>query len=194
MDVEDHVVGHVEVEVAVVVVVEKDSAGAVVVPANSGGDVGKAAVPFVAVEDVGAVVGHVEVAVVVVVVVAHCATSTPAGVTDAGPGSGIDKGAVPAVGVQDIARAALVLVGGKGGAIDHVEIEVAVVVGVEKGGPSAVRFKDVLFFQVAKGVVEGDAGGFGLVGELGLCGQGPSQNLEDRKKQRTQVEAAGVIN
>ena len=138
--------------------------------------------PFVAVEDVGAVVGHVEVAVVVVVVVAHCATSTPTGVTDARPGSGIDKGAVSAVGVQDIARTALVLVGGKGGAIYHVEVQVAVVVGVEKGGPGAVRFEDVLFFQVAKGVVEGDAGGFGLVGELRLGGQGPRQNLEDPKK------------
>ena len=107
---------------------------------------GKGAILLVAVEDIGAVVGHVKVAEAIVVVVAHGAAGPPASIADPGPGGGIDKAAVPAVGVEDIARSAFVLVGGKGGAIDYVEVQVAVVIVVEKGGPGAVCFEDVFLF------------------------------------------------
>ena len=84
LDVEVDVVGDEEIEVAVLVVVEKGAAG---VPAQSWfcgqaglrGDVGEGAVAVVAVEDVLAVVADEEIVPAIVVVVADAAALAPAG-------------------------------------------------------------------------------------------------------------------
>ena len=141
------VVGHIDVEIAICVVVQRGHTQAVVVvgvaDARSVGDVYEGAVPFIAIKQVPGA-GH---------------TSRPAvdhsSQKDAALGLGGVVGHI--VDVEDYV-------------VGDVEVEVAVVVGVEEGGSSALGFEDELFFFSPESMAEGDTGGLGLVGILHLSG------------------------
>ena len=83
--IEIHVVRHVEIQIAVQIVVAEGGARTPSRVADSGeaGNVRKAAVPLVAVETVGAVVGDIQVHVPVVVVVGADTTHSPGGIPHA---------------------------------------------------------------------------------------------------------------
>ena len=155
------VVGHVEVEVAIQVVVGK---GATRRPAAIPGDAGrvghvrKAPVllrPLVAVEDIGAVVGHEQILIAIVVVVADGAPHAVGRVRHRLPRRDLTEVGA-AIAIERITRRGVGCVAGQIGAIDDVEIDTTVVVVVEEGGTRADGFDAVLATRTATGVVEID--------------------------------------
>ena len=146
LDVEDYVIGHVQVEVAVLVVVEKRRARAEAIAGNPSlrGDHGKGPIAAIAIERVGPVVGHIEIALPVAVVIPHSHPHAPTGIFDAGDPR--HKG--PAVvAIEHIARPHAIV--GVGRAIDHVQVEVAISVAVEKRRAAAGGFEDEALVRAA---------------------------------------------
>ena len=103
------VVGHVQVEVAIPVVVEPgrgDAPQRLLEPRRSR-DVGEGAVAVVAVEDVGAVVQDVEIEIAVAVVVGRGGAHAVAPVADAGLLGDVGERAVAVVAVEGVGQLAL---------------------------------------------------------------------------------------
>ena len=146
LDIEDHVVGNVEVEVAVAVVVEKRRARAEVIAGNPSlrCNHGKGAIPAIAIERVGSVVGHIQVAVPVAVVISHGYAAAPTAIFDAGchrhKGTAI-------VAVEHIARPRIVV--GIGRAVYYVEVEIAIAIAVEKRRAAAGGFENEALVRTA---------------------------------------------
>ena len=164
-----HVVGHVEVEETVVVVIEEGAARAPrrVAHPGPGGEVGEGPVPPAAQEDVRSVVGDVEVGVAVVVVVRRGDADAVAPVVGAGLAADLAEGAVPQVAVELVGLRGLGAV--EGVAVDGVDVEAAVAVVVEEGAARPHGLDEVLAAGAAVGVVEADAGLIGDVDEGGLA-------------------------
>ena len=146
LDVEDHVVGNVEIEVAVSIVVEKRRARAEVIAGNPSlrCDRGKGAIPAIAIERIGPVVGHIQIALSVAVVIPHSHPHAPAAIFDASYNRHKSSTIVAA---KHITRPHTIV--GIGRAVHHVEIEIAVAVVVEKRRAAAGRFEDEALVGVA---------------------------------------------
>ncbi len=146
-----HIVGHIEIQVAIPVVIHKRRAGAPAVVADSGlvRDVCKTTITPVTVEQVRAGVGHVQVWAAIVVVVAHDGANTPTPVPDSGTGRYILKASISSVAVEHIGSPQGHLPVFDPPAIDHVEIEIAVVVVIEERPSGAAGLLDVVLFQAA---------------------------------------------
>ena len=132
-----HVVGDIEVEVAVAVVIGK---GATRAPARIGhaclsSDFGKVSV-VVAKERVGAKVGQIEVEVAVAIVVGRGNSHADASVGD----PGCDRNKVRAiVAKKAIGRGRILRIGVDKSAVYRIHIQIAVAVVVEEGTPAAHR-------------------------------------------------------
>ena len=109
IDIKVDVIRHVEVEVAVVVVVAPRGTRtpAVIVEAGQRGMVGEGAVASVLIEAVGTVVGDIEVWVAVVVVVGGYRAHTPACVIDARSRGNILEGCITGILVEGVAGSGL---------------------------------------------------------------------------------------
>jgi len=143
--IELQVVGHVQVEIAVVVVVDETGVGAPAGIADAGrtGAVGEGAVSLVAVEHVGTVVGHVQVEIAVVVAVADAGAHPVSGIAHAGRIGDVGEGAVSLVAVERVGRR---LAPGRRvqvGAVEDVQVQMPVPVVVEERRARAHRLGHV---------------------------------------------------
>ena len=169
VEIELHVVDHVEVQEPVAVEIPEGGArapAAVVHPRRPPG-LGEGLSAAIEVEAVGAPVGDVEIGVAVVVGVAHGAAHAPAGVGEAelrrrlleergGPGSAVAVEAV-AGGFGGIFEA---------GAVHQEEVLVAVALDVEEGGAGGDRLEDVALLGAPGDVLVVDAALSGHVDEV----------------------------
>ena len=162
------VLGHVEIEITVPVVVAEASSRAPARQIDAGGlaDVAEPARALVPVQDIGAVIGHVEVEVAVPVVVGHRAAHAPTRIADPGRAGIVLKGAVAQVAVEGVGRGR-----GRVGrafqprAVDQVDVEPTVAVVVEKRAPAAFGFNDVVFDLPAGTHLKVKSGGLGHFGK-----------------------------
>ena len=179
--VEVHIVGDGDVELAVAVVVHKGAAGApLLAAARRAGLLGhflEGSVAFVMVQAIFAVGGDVDVVVAVVVIIADAGSLPPTGGDEAGLGGDVGEGAVVVV-VEEMAGGGGTLAGsGKRGSVDEEDVRPAIAVIVDDGDAAAGGFDDVaLGLSTAVHVAHGYAGlrgdvdkpGWGWV--LGGCG------------------------
>ena len=151
--VEIQIIGDVEIQVAVQITIGQRRARAPVGYGYTslGGDIEEARIraSIVAIEYVFLQAGYVEVRVAVVVVVGADSSHAPTPPLGAG-GSGDIGEAGSVVAVEGVAAALARRV--EGGAIDPVDIKVAVAVEVQHGRPAALGLDDILFLRVAAGV------------------------------------------
>ena len=138
-----------------------------------GGNVGEGSVAVGAVEDVWAEVGDVEVEVSVGVVVAHSDAHAVAVVSDAGGVGDIGERQLSGwdeIVAEEAVAGRLVLgrrerwwlvAGVEGGALQEVDVEVAVVVVVEERDAGSGDFRQVVFAGGSGDVLKAEAGCFG---------------------------------
>ena len=162
LQVEVHVVGHVEIEIAVVVVVTESRAGAPVSRISHSsflGDIGERSVVIIVVEHGAIEIGDVEVFPAIVVVVADGHSEAPSAMPDARLGADVGESAVVIVVVK---LAGMALAGAhvfQRGAVYQENVHPAVVVIVEDSHAAAHGFHDVALFSASTGEMEIDARG-----------------------------------
>ena len=168
IEIKVHVVGHVEVEVAVVVVVAKGRAGAPasgVSYARFRGHIGERSVVVVVVKHPAIEISDVEVFPAVIVVIADGDAEAPAAMRDSGLRADVGESSVMIVVVElagmALARAYIV----ERGTVDQEDVHPAVVVVIKDRHAAAHGFHDVELFRASTGEVEIDAGGAGDVGK-----------------------------
>ena len=155
------VVGHVEVQVAVIFHVEEGGAGAPVGTndAGFGRNVAEGAVPVVAIEPIGSEVGDVDVPVAVIVVVANGNPHAIGAVSlQPRPGGHLLETAVGQVAIERVANRPGGAGVGRQASVDQQNIQPPVVVVVEQGASGAYRLHQVLLVGSASLVPEIDAG------------------------------------
>ena len=154
LGVEVEIARYEEVQIAIAVIVGKGGTGmpdvATTHPGASG-DVGKASVAPVPVQDVRTEVGHEEIDLPVVVVVRRHTPETPAPARHTRFRGDIDEGAVAVIAVQ--------MIGGFGGglalklcqcrAVHQVQVQPTVAVVVEPASAAAIHFEHVILLQAA---------------------------------------------
>ena len=114
-------------------------------------EVAELAVALVPVEDVGAVIGHIEIEVAVAVVVGRRAAHAPTRITDPGRAGIVRKGAVAHVAVEGVGRGrGRVGIAFQPRAVDQVDVEPAIAVVVEESTAAAFGLDDVVFDLAAR--------------------------------------------
>ena len=194
-EIEVHIVGDHEVEMAIAVVIDE---GAAVAPGFAGASdarffayVGESAVAVVVIEDVFSVVGDVKIFPAVVVIVADAHALAPTGVREAGFLRDVGKGSVVIVVVEVARRSSL---GGRcveSGAVDNEDVRPAIVVVIEDGDAGSGGLDDVfLGVDAAKNFDDVEACFFGDIGEMrerfgiSFGEQGGAEEKRNGQKQR----------
>jgi hypothetical protein len=182
--VELQVVGDVEIEVAVAVVVAEGASRAPPRIADAGLPcrVRERAVAIVSIQRVGAHrARHVHILEAVVVVVGGAHAHPPASPHQAAAGGHVREAAAPVVVVQGRQGIAALPGARARGTVDQEEIELAVVVVVEPGGAAADLVDDVVLGGATADVEQRDARLCGDVNQLDgdVCGAGK----DDEKRQ-----------
>ncbi len=150
--VELHVIGRVQIQVAIAVVIDKSRVRAPpYIPNRSRSrDLGEYTVPFIPVQHIRPVVGHVQIRIAVVVIVADSRAHAKAIVARASRGRDVGKGSISLVAIVRVGTAWAAITG-HGRAVDNVQVEPPVAIVVEKGRARADGFHHVL---VAAGPVD----------------------------------------
>ena len=137
------IVGHVEIQVAVQVVIGESRAcgpAAVAIRDGRSRHIGEANA-FVAVEHVGAKIGDKEIGISIVVVIPRATAHAVTGIGD--PGRRFNETSVCSVAVERIARRLGRYVPGQIGSVDDVEIHVPVAIVIKKSSSRAKGFHPV---------------------------------------------------
>ena len=174
--------GHIEIDKSISVHVGEGAAGSPVPVAQSGlfGGIDEGAIPFVAVEYVGAEVGQIQIQVAVVVDVGRGTAHAVGGVGHACCGGDIGEGAVPFVAVKLIGRSVFQchLFFGWRRAVDQINIQISIAVVVEECSAGTESLRDVFLTQRTVVVHKVDTCCCGDVGESRGC-IGPSRRQQE---------------
>ena len=154
-DIEVEIARDIEIHIAVTIVVAESRAGvpaARLRQAGGSGRVGEGPVTVVSIENVGTEISDEQVRVSVVIVISHDAAKAPALSRDARRQGHIGECSVAIVPEQIVASAGRHLFPLKlfqCGAVDQVEVGMAVVVEVEPAGAASIHFEDIIFLAAA---------------------------------------------
>ena len=130
------VIGHVKIKVAIVIIIGKGTARSppVIPHPRPLRYIGKRPIAIVAIKDVGTKVGDVDVPVPIVVVVSHAHSHAIVPIPpDPRSIRHIGKRPIAVVTIKNIARAGPLV--REVGAVHHINIHIAIVVVIKKGGP-----------------------------------------------------------
>ena len=163
VEVDLHVVAHVEIEETVAVHVAPARARAVMRVLDPGlfGDVGESAVAVVAVEDDPAEIGDHQVVEAVVVEVADGAADAEARASESGFLGHVAEGAIAIVAIEAVGRPRSVRLGPNGSILDAEQVQPAVGIVIDPRETAADRLVDVMEVRRRVEVDEGypDLGG-----------------------------------
>ena len=163
VQIELHVIGHVEIQVAIAIVVGKSRVRSPtrVAEASPVRHIGKGtAMTLVVIEDVGSVVGHVQIGIAIIIHVADRSSHAVPRVASAHRLRNIRKSAVTLVAIVGIG-ARRTVIARQGRAIDDVQVEQAVAIGIEERRARADGFGHVLPAARAVYIAEVNASGRG---------------------------------
>ena len=140
------VVGHVEVQIPVIIVVQKRTSCSPVAVAHGGAlrHIGECSIPVVPIEEVGAVVGHIEVQIPVIVVVAGSASRSVSRVAHGGALRHIGECSIPVVPIKPVRRRLISYKLRKRSAVNGIQVQVAIAIVVKKGAACSHRLHKVL--------------------------------------------------
>ena len=140
--IEIHVIGHVEVQIAIEVVIAKSRPRAPPVAADTGPDRGvrKPAIAPVAVKSVGPIIGDVQIRVSIVVVIRRYTTHPPTRVVRRCCRSHVGKAPPACIAVEGIVQRRDMAGSLQSGSIDQIYIEIPIAVVIQKSGPTAFGF------------------------------------------------------
>src|SRR5882724_7506589 len=197
VQVEVHVICHVEVEIAVAVIISKRSARAPasrVADPSLHRDVAKRSVTIIFIKEGTSKTGDIEVVPAVVVVIPYRRSKAPAALCQAGLLRHVGERPVMVVVIQLARRASARFQIFEGRTVDQENVRPAVVVIVDKSNAPAQRFHDVQLLRAAARQMKVDPRGARHVHErrhrsrLPLRGRGSKQHR--RNKQRAHGKRA----
>ena len=188
---EVHVVGDVQVQVAVAVHVQKAGARPHLIAVGHAGlpsHVGERAVAVVLVEHVGAEIVHVQVQVAVVVVVGDGNAQPVAGVAHSGLLGHVGELPVAVVAIQGVAGSLSDFRPGQRRPVEKIDVLVAVSIVVEQRQSRRYGFHDVASSRTTVGVLESDPGL--PVTSRNWIGSGPSAATPQPAQPMTRQDAS----